>query len=64
MVINIKLLYINTIALTERGNPWDVAPLDPADIPRMRVSGRIAREVLDEAVRAVKVMHTHFSFIV
>lgn len=28
-----------------RGNPWDVVPLDPADIPRMRTAGRLAREV-------------------
>ena len=28
-----------------RGNPWDVTPLDPADIPRMRTAGRLAREV-------------------
>lgn len=27
-------------------NPWDVAPLAPEDIPRMRVAGRIAREVI------------------
>ena len=25
--------------------PWDVSPLHPDDIPRMRVAGRIAREV-------------------
>jgi methionyl aminopeptidase len=38
----------------KRGNAWDVEPLDPEDIPRMRTAGRIAREVLDEAIRCVK----------
>jgi len=28
-----------------RGNPWDVTPLDQEDIPRMRIAGRLAREV-------------------
>ena len=37
-----------------RGMPWDVSPQTPEDIARMRVSGRIAREVLDAAVRFVK----------
>lgn len=36
------------------GLPWDVTPQTPEDIIRMRVSGRIAREVLDEAIRLVK----------
>jgi len=34
--------------------PWDVDPQTPEDIERMRVSGRIAREVLDTAIRAVR----------
>ena len=37
-----------------RGNSWDVEPLNPDDIPRMKIAGRIAREVLDEAVKIVK----------
>ena len=35
--------------------PWDIAPCAPEDIVRMRVAGKIAREVLDAAVRLVKV---------
>jgi hypothetical protein len=27
------------------GNPWDITPTPPEDVPRMRVAGRIAREV-------------------
>ena len=38
-----------------RGMPWEVFPQTPEDIAKMRISGRIAREVLDEAVRFVKV---------
>ena len=34
--------------------PWDIYPQTPEDIVRMRVAGRIAREVLDAAVRYVK----------
>ena len=34
--------------------PWEVTPQTPEDIVRMRKAGRIAREVLDEAVRAAK----------
>jgi len=37
-----------------RGLAWDIVPQTPDDIARMRVAGRIAREVLDEAVRFVK----------
>ena len=37
-----------------RGLPWEVTPQTPEDIARMRISGRIAREVLDTAVRFVK----------
>ena len=37
-----------------RGMPWEVFPQTTEDIARMRVSGRIAREVLDAAVRFVK----------
>ena len=33
---------------------WKINPQTPEDIQRMRVSGRIAREVLDSAVRFVK----------
>lgn len=33
--------------------PWEVYPQAPEDIVRMRKAGRIAREVLDAAVRAV-----------
>lgn len=40
--------------LTSRGNPWDITPQTPEDIARMRVAGRIAREVLDEAVKFVR----------
>jgi len=38
----------------KEGMPWDVEPQTPEDIERMRVSGRIAREVLDAAVRCVR----------
>jgi methionyl aminopeptidase len=34
--------------------PWEIDAQTPEDIVRMRKSGRIAREVLDEAVRAAK----------
>ena len=40
--------------LRKDGMPWDVEPQTPEDIERMRVSGRIAREVLDEAIRCVR----------
>lgn len=39
----------------KEGNPWDIVPQTPEDITRMRKAGRIAREVLDAAVRACKV---------
>lgn len=35
--------------------PWDIEVKDAATIERMRVAGRLAREVLDAAGRAVKV---------
>lgn len=35
-----------------RLQPWDITPQTAEDIARMRVAGRIAREVLDTAVRA------------
>eukprot|EP01035_Chromulina_nebulosa_P025365 gene25365-33107_t len=41
--------------LTQRGLPWDITTQTNEDIQRMRVAGRIAREVLDEAVRSVKI---------
>ena len=34
---------------------WDIDPCAPEDIVRMRVAGKIAREVLDEAIRLVKI---------
>ena len=34
--------------------PWEITPQTPEDIVRMKKAGRIAREVLDEAVRATK----------
>lgn len=34
--------------------PWEIEPKSPEVIAKMRVAGRIAREVLDEAVRFVK----------
>jgi methionyl aminopeptidase len=39
-----------------KGNrsPWEVVPQSDETIAKMRVAGRIAREVLDEAVRLVK----------
>lgn len=40
---------------TRSGLPWDIKPQTPEDISRMRVAGRIAREVLDEGIRAVVV---------
>lgn len=36
------------------GLPWDITPQTSEDILRMRRAGRIAREVLDEAIRMVK----------
>ena len=39
---------------SQRGNPWEIDAVAPEDIPRMKVAGRIAREVLDEAIRMVK----------
>lgn len=38
----------------KRGNVWDITIQTKDDIQRMRVAGRIAREVLDAAVRYVK----------
>lgn len=38
----------------KQGMPWDIYPQTPEDIVRMRKSGRIAREVLDAAVRYIK----------
>ena len=37
-----------------KGNLWEVKPKAPEDIPRMRVSGKIAREVIDTAIRMVQ----------
>jgi len=39
---------------SKKGMPWEIIPQTPEDIARMRVAGRIAREVLDAAVRAVQ----------
>ena len=39
---------------TRRGNLWEITPQTPEDVERMKVAGRIAREVLDEAVKIVK----------
>lgn len=39
---------------SKKGMPWEIIPQTPEDIVRMRVAGRIAREVLDAAVRAVQ----------
>ena len=36
------------------GMPWEITPQTPEDIVRMRVAGKIAREVLDLAVLYVK----------
>lgn len=36
------------------GIPWEITPQTPEDIVRMRVAGRIAREVLDLAVMMVR----------
>lgn len=36
------------------GMPWDVAPTPPEDIVKMREAGRLAREVLDAAIRLVR----------
>jgi methionyl aminopeptidase len=36
------------------GMPWDVEAQTPEDIAKMRISGRIAREVLDTAIRCVR----------
>ena len=41
--------------LQKSGMPWDVEAQTSEDIERMRISGRIAREVLDTAIRSVKV---------
>ena len=35
------------------GMPWDIVPQTKEDIERMRVAGRIAREVLDTAIRYI-----------
>jgi len=37
-----------------KGSPWDVYPAHIDDIPRLRVAGRLAREVLDAAISIVK----------
>ena len=37
-----------------KGNLWDVKPCAEEDIPRMRKAGKIAREVLDSAIRMVE----------
>jgi len=37
-----------------KGLPWEITPQTPDDIARMRVAGRIAREVLDIATQLVK----------
>ena len=37
------------------GYPWEIIPQTKDDIDRMRVAGRIAREVLDAGIRAAKV---------
>jgi methionyl aminopeptidase len=34
--------------------PWEIPPKSPEIIEKMRIAGRIAREVLDEGVRMVK----------
>jgi len=39
---------------SKMGFAWDIIPQTPEDIDRMVIAGRIAREVLDEAVRLVK----------
>ena len=39
----------------KQGMPWEITPQTPNDIEKMRVSGRIAREVLDSAIRSVQV---------
>lgn len=36
------------------GMPWNVEAQTPEDIAKMRISGRIAREVLDTAIRCVR----------
>lgn len=41
--------------LRPRLQPWEVVPQTSEDVALMRVAGRIAREVLDEAVRATRV---------
>jgi methionyl aminopeptidase len=38
----------------KEGFAWTITPQTPEDIVRMEVSGRIAREVLDAAIRMVK----------
>lgn len=45
---------IDGIPKGKRGQPWDVTAQTPDDIERMKVAGRIAREVLDEAVKMVR----------
>ena len=37
-----------------KNQPWEITPQTPEDILRMRIAGRIAREVLDAAVSFVK----------
>lgn len=39
----------------ENALPWQIDPCASEDIPRMRTAGRLAREVLDTAVRSVAI---------
>lgn len=39
---------------TKQGLPWEINPQTPEDIVRMRKAGRIAREVIDTAIRSVR----------
>jgi hypothetical protein len=38
----------------DKGQQWEIIVQKPEDIARMKIAGRIAREVLDEAVKFVK----------
>eukprot|EP01038_Epipyxis_sp_PR26KG_P006216 gene6216-8564_t len=40
--------------VAREGLPWDIKPQTKEDIARMRVAGKMAREVLDSAIRIVK----------
>ena len=40
--------------VTKRGLPWNIVPQTLEDIARMRVAGKLAREVLDAAIRSVR----------